>query len=144
MLNNILPRPEDMKYLTLLDSSLGYHYLKPDDKFSYISICLCPFGRYQIIQLLFEEATVEDMFKKKIHELFSGMPNVFGNSDDILLAGFDEQDRDHDKMMEMVLQTCRQSYLKLNKDRCLFRCISIPFFSKIVSWQALSPDPSKI
>ena len=33
---------------------------------------------------------MEDMFQRKIGELFSGMPNIFGIIDNILIAGFDE------------------------------------------------------
>ena len=36
---------------------------------------------------------MEDMFQKKIDRLFSGMSNIFGTTDDILIAGFDEQGR---------------------------------------------------
>ena len=34
------------------------------------------------------------MFQKKKDELFSVMPNIFGITDDSLIAGFDEQGRD--------------------------------------------------
>ena len=38
------------------------------------------------------------MFQKKIDELSSNMPNVFGIANDILIASFDEKSRDHDKI----------------------------------------------
>ena len=40
------------------------------------------------------------MFSKKIDELFSDISTVFGISDDILIAGFDEQGKDHDETLE--------------------------------------------
>ena len=46
------------------------------------------------------------------------------------IAHFDVQGRDHDKMMEKVLCIYRQENLKLNKDKSLFRSISIPFFGE--------------
>ena len=33
----------------------------------------------------FEVEPVDDMFQKKINEQFSGMPNVFGITDEILI-----------------------------------------------------------
>ena len=36
------------------------------------------------------------MSQEKIDNLFSVMPNVIGIADDILIAGFDEQCKDHD------------------------------------------------
>ena len=49
------------------------------------------------------------MFQKKIDEIFSGMPNVFGITDIILIADFDEQGRDHIATLDRVLKICRQA-----------------------------------
>ena len=73
------------------------------------------------------------MFQKKIDELFNGMLNGFGIAVDILIAGFDEHGRHHDGKLEKVLWICRQSCLKVNKDKCLIRCTSILFIGKIIS-----------
>ena len=70
------------------------------------------------------------MFQSNIDKLFQGLPNVFGIADDILIAGFDDMERDHDATLDKVLKICRQVNLKLNKDRCLFWCTGIPFFGK--------------
>ena len=67
-----------------------------------------------------------------------------GNADDTFVAGFDELDKDYDAMLEIVLWIYRQANLKRNKDKCLFRCMSIPFFGEIISWQGVSPDSNKI
>ena len=72
------------------------------------------------------------------------MPNVFGIADDILIAGFDEQDKDYIETLEKVVWVCRQANLKFNKGKCPFRCTSIPFFGKIISKQGVSPDPRKV
>ena len=56
------------------------------------------------------------------------MLNVFSIVDDILMAGFDEQGKDHDATLDKVLRLCKQANLKLNKDMCLFRFTYIPHF----------------
>ena len=56
------------------------------------------------------------MFQEKIDEIFSGMPNVFSIADFILIADFNEPDKDHDETLDKVLWVCRQANLKLNKD----------------------------
>ena len=71
----------------LIDASFRYHNLKLDEKSSYL-IFSCPFGRYHYIKLLFEAAPPGDMCKRKIDKLFNDIPNVFGITDDILIAGF--------------------------------------------------------
>ena len=40
----------------------------------------------------------QDMFQGKIDEIFKGLPQVFGIADDILIVGFDADDRDDDRM----------------------------------------------
>ena len=70
------------------------------------------------------------MFQKKTDEIFSCMPNVFDIVDDVLIAGFNEQGKDHDVILEKVLWVCKQAKLKLNKDKCLFRCTGIPFLGR--------------
>ena len=47
------------------------------------------------------------------------MPNVFGIADDILVAGYDTDGKDHDDTVQTVLQRCREVNLKLNKEKCL-------------------------
>ena len=73
-------------------------------------------------------APTSDMFQRKIDELFKGIPKMFGITDDILIAGFDELDRDHNEAVVKVIEICRKANLKLNKDKCHFRCTSILFF----------------
>ena len=76
---------------------------------------------------------VEDMFQKKIDESFCGMPNVYGKADDIFIASCDDQGKDHNETLEKVFWVCRQENFKLNKDKRLFICTSIPFSGKIIS-----------
>ena len=48
-----------------------------------------PFDRVQYIRLPFGAALAGNMLQRKIDELFSDIPNVFGIADDILITGFD-------------------------------------------------------
>ena len=72
------------------------------------------------------------------------MPNVFGIADDILVVGYEDNDRDHDKMVQKILQRCREVNPKLNKDNCHFRCTSIPFFRKVIWRNGVMPNLQKI
>ena len=84
------------------------------------------------------------MFKKKIYELFSGMQDVLGIAYYILIAGFGDLGKDHDVTLNKVLRICKQTNLNVNKHKCLFRCTSISFFSKIIYCQDVSLDPRKV
>ena len=79
-----------------------------------------------------------------IDKFFSGMPNIFIIAGDVLVTGFDRLGRDYDVIIEKVQRLCRKATLNLNKDKCLFRCSSIPFFSEIISQQGVSPANGKV
>ena len=89
-------------------------------------------------------AVARDMFQRKIDELFQGLPTMFGIVDDILIAGFDDMDTEHNAKLNKVLRICRQGNVKLTKDCCLFWCISIPFFWEVTAHSGVSPDPRNI
>ena len=129
--------------MSIIDVSSGYHNLKLDKKSSYLTTFACPFGWYQYKHLPFGAAPASDMLQCKIDEIFSDMPNVFGIADDILVIGYDEDGVDHDAAVYKVLQQCEDVNLKLNKEKCHFRCMSILFFGEVISREEIQPDPQK-
>ena len=58
---------------------------------------------------------------KKRDEIFENLPNLFGIADDILNVGYDLMVKTM-MPLQKVLQICRQVNLKVNKDKCHFRC----------------------
>ena len=85
-----------------------------------------------------------DMFQQKIEKIFNDMQNVFGIADDILVPGYDTDGKDHDDMVQLVLQRCREVNVKLNKEHFHFRCTSIPFFGEVILRNRVQPDPQNI
>ena len=143
-LNDILPRPNNVQYMSIIDASLGYHNLKLDKQSSYLITFACPFGRYRYKCLPFRVTPAGNMFQWKINEIFSDMLNVFGIAYDILVIGYDKDGADHDEAVYNVVRWCQDVNLKLNKEKCHFRCMSIPFFGEVVSREGVQPDPQKI
>ena len=81
------------------------------------------------------------MFQRKTDKIFKESPNIFGIAGDILVLGYMAHGKDHDKTVQRV---CRQVNLKLNKDKCHFRCTSVPFFGEIILQHGVKPDPQKL
>ena len=131
-LNHILPNLNNVQYLSLIDGGSDYHNLKLDKRSSYLTIFACQFGRNRSKRLPFGAAPVGDMFQRKMDEIFKDLPNVFGIAGDILVKGYNADGKDHDDTLQTVQQRCRQVNLNLNKDKCHFRCTSVPFFSDII------------
>ena len=122
MLNDILPKLNNVKYMSIIDASSGYHNLKLDKQSSYLTTFACLFGRYRYKHLLFRAVPAWDMFQCKIDEIFNDMLNVFGIADDILVIGYDKDGTDHDEAVYKVLKQCQNVNLKLNKEKCHYRC----------------------
>ena len=72
------------------------------------------------------------------------MQNVFGIAVDILVIGYNQDGVDHDAAVHKVLQLYEEVSIKLNKEKCHSRCISIPFFREVTSREGVQLDPQKI
>ena len=72
------------------------------------------------------------------------MPNVFGIVGNILVVGYRADGMEHDGTVQRVLQMCTEVNVKLNKDKCHFRCTSIPIFGDIISRNGVKPGPQKL
>ena len=127
--------------MSIISASSGYHNLKLDKQSSYLTTFACPFGRHRYKCLPFGAVPAGDMLQHKIDEIFNDIPNVFGIADNILVLGYDKDRADHDGAVYRILRYCQDVNLKLNKDKCHFRCTLIPFFSEVVSRDAMQPDP---
>ena len=101
----------------------------------------CQFGWFRYKQLPFGAALAGGMFQRKIDEIFKELPNVSCIADDILVVGYKANGKDHNKTLWRVLQICRQVNLKLNKDKCHFRCTSVPLLlgNHIIAWSKTKP-----
>ena len=130
--------------MSIINVSSGYHNLKLDKQSSYLTAFACMFGRYRYMHLPFGAVTAGDMFQCKIDEIFNDMLNVFGIADDILVIGYNKDGADHDEAVYNVLKWCQDVNLKLNKDKCHCRCMSVPFFGEVVSRQGIQPNPQKV
>ena len=103
-LNDILPKLNNVQYMSIIDASFGYHNLKLDKQSSYLTTFSCPFGKYQYKWLLLRATLAGNMFQWKIDKIFSDMPNVFGIADDILVIGYDKDGADHDEAVYSMLR----------------------------------------
>ena len=143
-LKDILQKLNNVQYMSIIDASSEYHNLKLDRQLLHLTMFACPFGRCRYKCLPFRAAPVGNMFQCKIDEIFNDIPNAFGIADDILVIGYDEDRTDHDKAVYKVLRQCQDVNLKLNKEKCHFRCTSLPFFGEIVSRDGVQLDMQKI
>ena len=118
ILNDILPKLNNAKYLSLTDASSGYHHLKPNERSSHLMMFTCQFGRYRYKMLPFGAVPAGVMFQRKTDKIFKELPNAL-IANGILVVGYEANGKDHDETSQRVLQICRQANLKLNKTNVL-------------------------
>ena len=96
------------------------------------------------MRLPFGLICAQDVFKSKVDETFGDSAGVTGIADDIVVHGYNSDFSDHDENLPAVLQHARETGLRINLDKCKFRCTRISFFGHIVGAEGLQPDPRKI
>ena len=98
----------------------------------------------QIQKMTIQSSTGRGHVPEKIHKIFKELPNVFGIADDFIVVGYKADSKGHDQRKQRVLHICRQVNLKLNKEKCHFRCSSVLFFVEVISWHGIKQDPQKL
>jgi len=141
-LEDVLPKLSGAKYFSIVDARSGYWNIKLDRKSSYYTTFLTPFGRFRFLRLPFGLSCSSDMFQKKIDETYHDMNFVTGIADDLVIMGYD--DEDHDRNMKQFLDRTREKGIKLNPEKCIFKCTKIPFFGMVTGENGLEPDPKKV
>ena len=69
-LDDIIPKLNNVKYLSFIDASSGYHNLKLDQRSSYLTSFACQCDRYRYKRLPFGAASTGDMFQHMTDEIF--------------------------------------------------------------------------
>ena len=72
--NDIFPKLNNVKYLSLIDVSTWYHNLKLDDRLSYLTTFACQSYRYKYKRLPFGAVPTDEMFQCQIDEIFNNLP----------------------------------------------------------------------
>ena len=58
-----------------------------------------------------------EVFQRKLNQTLDGLDRVVCVADDIVVFGREE---DHDKKLRLLLQRCRETGMKLNRNKCEF------------------------
>ena len=62
--------------------------------------------------------------------------------DDLVVCGEDVEQ--HDARLRQVLDCCRESNLKLNREKCHFRVSEVHYVGHVLSADGIKPDPEKV
>ena len=92
-----------------------------DEVSSYLTTFNMEFGRYQYTVMPFGITVAGDTFQRKLDQYFGKIDNVIIITDDIMVVGNQQNDRDHDIALTNLLETARRSNIHLNYDKLHIR-----------------------
>ena len=84
----------------------------------------------------------QDIFQRKVDEIFEGLQRVTSVCDDILVFG--RSRAEHGRNLETVLQKSRENGLRFNPEKCQIGLTEVKYFGQVISSRGLLPDPGKV
>ena len=85
-----------------------------------------------------------DVYQYKVDAHLDKISNCMAIADDIIMNGYREDGKDHDKTVREVLDKAKAVGMRFNPSKCQFRKTQVKFFGLILSRQGVLPDPAKI
>ena len=141
-IDDITSQLHGAKYFSVLDATKGYWSIQLDRPSSLLTTFNTPFGRYRYLRLAMGIRSAQDIFQRKIDEIFEQMPGVTSICDDILVFGSTRVE--HDRKLAKVLEKSRENGLRFNPDKCQIGLTEVKYFGHVISSLGLVADPAKI
>ena len=102
VLEDILPQLQGASVFTILDARSGFWNVKLDDKSKLLTTFSTPYGRYCFRRPPFALISAQDVFQKKVDQIFEDLPGVIAIADDIVVFG--KTEAEHDKHLDDVMK----------------------------------------
>ncbi|CAC5406179.1 unnamed protein product [Mytilus coruscus] len=117
-IEDITTRLTGAKYLSKLDCNNGYWQLRMDKESQLLTTFNSPFGRYCFLRMPFGIKSAQEVFQKRVSQLFENFKGVETDIDDILVWGTTR--KEHDDRLRSVLNRCQEVGLTLNAENASF------------------------
>ena len=141
-LEDIAPKLAGAKIFSTLDASCGFWQILLEETSRKLTTFITPIGRFCFRRLPFGITSAPEIFQRQMSTLLKDHEGVVVVMDDILVYGATTEE--HDRSLNAVLRTVKDSGLKLNRAKCHFGKSEIQYFGHLISADGLRPDPSKV
>ena len=125
-LDDVTSRLAGAKYFSSLDATHAYWSILLDTPSSYLTTFSSPFGSWRFLRLPFGIKSSQDIFQRKIDEVFEGLNGMTCIVDDLLVYGRSRQE--HDENLVYVLERARIKGVRFNPEKMRIGVIELPFF----------------
>ena len=147
-IDDILPQLAKARVFSTVDAKNGFWHLKLDKESSKLTTFESPFGRFRWLRLPLGVSPAPELFQARIHEALRGLQGIACIADDILIFGsgnnMNEARLDHDKNLLNLLERCRTTGLRLNKDKFQLNRETTTYMGYQLTANGLQPDPKKV
>ena len=129
-------------YFSVVDTTKGYWHVELDHESSLMCTFNTPFGRYRFKRLPFGINVSQDIFQRKLDDIYKKIPNVTGIADDIIVFGSTEEE--HDQAFVNMLEATRANNVSLNSEKLQFKQQSVNFFGHTLTQDGILPAADKL
>ena len=145
------PLPSDEEIMTRLGGSVlfskldardGYWQVPLTEKASYLTTFNTLIGRFRYLRLPFGLKSSNEVFQKRMSQVYERLEGVEVVFDDILVHGTTREE--HDSRLKAALQRSREAGVKLNDTKCKFGLQEVTYLGRVISVDGIKPDPEKI
>uniref|UniRef100_A0A8C5QMD8 ribonuclease H n=1 Tax=Leptobrachium leishanense TaxID=445787 RepID=A0A8C5QMD8_9ANUR len=141
-LEDIAPQLSGANFFSTLDTSSGFWQIPLDPESQKLTTFITPVGRFCFRRLPFGISSAPEIFQREMSSLLRDHEGTVVVMDDILVYGSTKEE--HDRRLLCVLQTVKESGLRLNKEKCHFGKPELCYFGHIISGEGVKPDASKV
>ena len=138
----ILSQLKESVYFTKLDSRDGYWQVPLDEKSRFLTTFNTHVGRFRYKRLPFGLTSSNEVFQKKMSQVFKDSPGVIVMFDDILV--YAKTQEEHDERVEQALKSARAAGLRLNRGKCVYQAKEVRYIGHIIDAKGIRPDPGKV
>ena len=96
-MDDILHKLNGAKYFSVVDSTSSFFNHKLDSDSSKLMTLGTPFGRYLYLRMPMGTSLSSDVYQYKVNSQFDKIQNCLAITDDIIMFGYREDGKDHDK-----------------------------------------------
>jgi len=147
-LEDILPELQDAKVFTTCDVSKAFYHVQLDDESKKLTTFESPFGRFRFLRMAFGLSVSPEEWMRRLHEVLYGLKGVACIADDILVYGcgktLEEANADHDENLTALLIRCRESGIRLNKEKFKYKRDSVAYMGHELTRTGLQIDLNKV
>ena len=141
-IDELLPQLCGKKFFSVVDTKKGYWHVALDHESSLLCTFNTPFGRYRFKRLPFGVKLSQDIFQRKLDEVYKDIPNVMGIADDIVVCGSTESE--HDQAFCKMLEATRKHNVSLNSEKLQFKQTQVDSFGHVLTENGIQPAREKL